>query len=82
VPDEARGEEVLAIVVPNGAAPDPQQVFAHCARHLARFKVPRYLRVEDKLPKTPSGKIAKAPLRERWRSERAGCFDRIAGRWL
>ena len=82
VPDDTRGEEVLALVVPNGSAPDPDAVFEHCARQLARFKVPRYLAIERDLPKTPSGKIAKASLRVRWRAALDGCFDRVAGRWL
>lgn len=82
VPDEMRGEEVLALVVPAGAPPEPSAVLEHCAGLLARFKVPRYLRIETALPKTPSGKIAKGPLRERWRAGPAGCFDRLAGRWL
>jgi crotonobetaine/carnitine-CoA ligase len=82
VPDDTRGEEVLALIVPASTPPDPAAVFEHCARLLARFKVPRYLRIEASLPKTPSGKIAKAPLRERWRAGQAGCYDRVAGRWL
>jgi crotonobetaine/carnitine-CoA ligase len=82
VADDARGEEVLALVVPAGAAPEPSAVLDHCARQLAPFKVPRFLRFAAALPKTPSGKIAKAPLRAEWRTNRAGSYDRLAGRWL
>ena len=83
VPDETRGEEILAIVVlAEGASIEPSRLFSCCAESLARFKIPRFLRVEPSLPKTPSGKIAKAGLRERWRSSRAGCFDRLLNAWL
>ena len=83
VPDETRGEEILAIVVAaDGTSIEPSRLFSYCAESLARFKVPRFLRVETSLPKTPSGKIAKGALRERWRNSRAGCFDRTLGAWL
>jgi len=82
VPDETRGEEVLAVVVPAAGDLDVAAVLGFCARNLARFKIPRYVRVEPTLPKTPSGKVAKALLRERWSTSQAGCFDRLDGRWL
>lgn len=83
VPDETRGEEILAIVVlADGISIEPSRLFSYCAESLARFKVPRFLRVEPSLPKTPSGKIAKGVLRERWRDSRAGCFDRVLEVWL
>jgi len=82
VPDETRGEEVLALFVPAAEPVDVEAIAAFCARSLARFKVPRYLRAETALPKTPSGKIAKESLRRRWSENQAGCFDRVAGRWL
>lgn len=83
VPDEARGEEILAIVVPaEGAAVEPDQLFSYCAQSLARFKIPRFLRVETTLPRTPSGKIAKGQLRDRWSVSQAGCYDRTVRTWL
>lgn len=83
VPDETRGEEILAIVVPaEGAAVDPDHLFSYCAQSLARFKIPRFLCVETMLPRTPSGKIAKGQLRDRWRGSRVGCYDRAVRTWL
>jgi acyl-CoA synthetase (AMP-forming)/AMP-acid ligase II len=83
VPDETRGEEILAIVVlADGASIEPSRLFSYCAESLARFKIPRFLRVERSLPKTPSGKIAKGVLRERWKNSRSGCFDRTLEAWL
>ncbi len=59
------GEEVKAvIVVQPGEAADPAELAAHCAGHLARFKVPtRWEFRTDLLPRNPSGKVLKAPLR-------------------
>jgi crotonobetaine/carnitine-CoA ligase len=83
VPDEMRGEEILAIVVPTeGSAVEPDHLYSYCAKSLARFKIPRFLRVETNLPKTPSGKIAKGQLRDRWRESQTGCYDRVVQTWL
>jgi len=83
VPDESRGEEILAIIVPvDGAAVDPKALLTFCALSLARFKIPRFLFIETSLPKTASGKIAKERLRQQWRAARAGLYDRTLERWL
>ena len=64
VPDERLGEEVGA-TVHGSATMDPEAVRAFLLEHLARFEVPRYLRVSDTpLPRTASGKILKRQLRE------------------
>ena len=84
VPDETRGEEVKAcIVLQPGLTREtlpPERVIAHCEANLARFKVPRYIEYRNDLPKTASGKIAKHLLQGA-ANPRAGCFDRIEGRW-
>jgi len=65
VPDQVRGEEVLAIVAPRpGAELDGDELEAWAAQRLAGFKVPRRFEIRDALPKTPTGKIAKPPLRD------------------
>ena len=40
------------------------ELIAHCAEHLARFKRPRLVRFVPSIPKTPSGKTLKTRLRE------------------
>jgi acyl-CoA synthetase (AMP-forming)/AMP-acid ligase II len=67
IPDEVRGEEVLAVVVATpGAELDTEALAEHAAHHLARYKLPVRYELHDELPKTPTGKISKAPLRERY----------------
>ncbi|HTX47208.1 MAG TPA: AMP-dependent synthetase, partial [Solirubrobacteraceae bacterium] len=65
VPDEIRGEEVLAFVAPKPDAElDEEQLKVWAAERLAAFKVPRKFKIRPELPKTPTGKISKPPLRE------------------
>jgi long-chain acyl-CoA synthetase len=64
VPDPLTGEAVAAVVVArSGATLTPQQVVDHCRERLARFKCPTTVHVVDALPRTATGKIAKATLR-------------------
>ena len=51
------------VVMPRpGADLDPAAVRTHVARHLARFKVPRYVWLQDEqLPRNSTGKIKNAP---------------------
>ncbi len=66
VPDERLGEAVATVVrVKEGDILTPGDVQSHVAEHLARFKVPAYVRVvTDQLPRTGSGKIYKRGIRE------------------
>jgi acyl-CoA synthetase (AMP-forming)/AMP-acid ligase II len=55
IPDPRRGQVVAAAVEsPAGAA--PEDLLARCRRRLARYKVPRLLRVFPSLPRTRRGK--------------------------
>lgn len=65
VPDDATGEAVLALIVPRPSHPvTVDDVLAHCATRLARFKCPTRVRIVDVLPRSATGKIAKGRLRE------------------
>ena len=66
IPDKVRGEEVLAVVAPKpGAELDADEALAaFAAERIAQYKLPRRFEVRDELPKTPTGKISKGPLRE------------------
>jgi fatty-acyl-CoA synthase len=66
VPDARWGETGVAFVVPaDGAEVDGEQVRRFSGQRLARFKVPREVRVVDGLPRGPLGKVRKELLRER-----------------
>lgn len=65
VPDEKFGEELMVWVQPNpGASVDAESVREYCRGQIARFKVPRYVRIVDAFPMTVTGKIQKYKMRE------------------
>jgi fatty-acyl-CoA synthase len=70
VTSEFFGEEVAAAIRPHpGASIDAAGVMQFCQQRLARFKVPRFVRVVDGFPMTASGKIQKYKLRESHEAE-------------
>jgi fatty-acyl-CoA synthase len=67
VPDEKWGEAGVAFVVCiAGVTLERSVLQGHCARRLARFKVPRHFEFVTQLPKTASGKVRKDLLRAQW----------------
>jgi fatty-acyl-CoA synthase len=63
-PDERWGEVPVAFVVVRPGSPvTAEQLVAHCAEQLARFKVPKDVTFLDALPRNPSGKVLKRELR-------------------
>lgn len=70
VPHADLGEEVKAVVqlMPGvDATPETAQaLIAFCGEHLARHKVPRSLDFIDQMPRLPTGKLYKKPLREKY----------------
>ena len=66
VPDERWGEVGRLYVVPvPGRSVTPRELIEHCARRLAKFKVPKSAVITDALPRTASGKVQKHLLRRR-----------------
>jgi acyl-CoA synthetase (AMP-forming)/AMP-acid ligase II len=64
VPDTIFGEEVKAVVVLKpGEKATPEEIQEFCGRHLAKFKVPKYVDFRDILPRNPAGKVIKAKLK-------------------
>lgn len=65
VKDPIKDEAVKAFVVARpGITLSEQDVIAHCAARLSKFKVPQIVEIKSELPKTPIGKIAKKLLRQ------------------
>jgi len=65
VPSEHGEDEVMVVLAPKpGQTVDPADLIAFVTPRMAHFMVPRYVRVVDALPKTPTTKIQKAGLRD------------------
>ena len=68
VKDAYRGQRIRAYVVPMpGIAPTEelkQEVLRYCARHIAKYAMPREWIWRDELPKTAVGKVAYRVLEE------------------
>lgn len=73
VPDAQWGEVGVAWVVPRaGQLVDADDLLGYCATELARFKLPRAVRVIAEIPRTANtGKVLRRTLLERWVAERA-----------
>ncbi|WP_181778770.1 AMP-binding protein [Pseudonocardia pini] len=79
VPSEFSEDEVLAVVVPKpGAELAPEALVEFLRPRVPYYMVPRYVRIVDDLPRTPSNKVEKFRLREAgltpdtWDREAAG----------
>jgi HIP---CoA ligase len=65
IPDHRMGEVCAAFVIPDVGAPFDEDALTTWSRaNLANFKVPRRFYAIDAFPRTPLGKVQKAPLRE------------------
>jgi fatty-acyl-CoA synthase len=70
VADERYGEVPVAFVqLTEGATLNEQEMIDFCVGNIATYKVPRYLRVVEEFPVTPTQKIQKYVLRERVTAE-------------
>jgi len=70
VDDDRWGEVGAAFVaLHDGHTLAPDGLIAHCRSQLAKYKVPKHVRILDELPKGHSGKIQKSALREQFASE-------------
>ncbi|KUY72514.1 AMP-binding protein [Burkholderia sp. RF4-BP95] len=63
VPDERTGEAVkLFVVLAPDAVVTEAEIVAHCRMNLAGYKVPKLIRLVDRLPKSTVGKILRREL--------------------
>jgi long-chain acyl-CoA synthetase len=64
IPDGRTGEALMAVLVlREGATTSAEDVRAHCAARVARFKVPTVVEFVERLPRSATGKITRAALR-------------------
>lgn len=65
IPSERWGESPLALIIPKpGEDPSEEEIIAHCAERLARFKLPSRVERIEEIPRNPSGKILKVEMRK------------------
>jgi fatty-acyl-CoA synthase len=70
VPDRKYGEEICAwIVVKPGATLTTDEVRAFCDGQIARYKIPRYVKLVEGFPLTVTGKVQKYLMREQMKRE-------------
>jgi acyl-coenzyme A synthetase/AMP-(fatty) acid ligase len=67
--EDAGGESAVAYVIPEGDPPAERELRRFCRERLPAFKVPRFVHVVAELPRTGSGKLARAELRRKARDE-------------
>ena len=70
LPDEIWGERVAALIIKSPSASDAltiESIEAGCRERLAGFKIPRTILIQtEPLPRTPTGKVQKFLLVERF----------------
>ena len=70
VPNEEMGEEVKAVVQPHDMAQAGKELeaelIAFCRKHLSPIKCPKSVDFEAELPRTPTGKLVKRHLRDKY----------------
>ncbi len=65
VPDDRYGEELCAWIIPRpGHEIDEASVREFCKGQIARYKIPRYVRVVEAFPMTITGKVQKFVIKE------------------
>lgn len=65
LPDKYRGECIGALIsLRPGAQTDADDLIAHCAKNLAKYKVPTMIEVAEQLPKTAAGKLDRQSARQ------------------
>lgn len=71
IDDEVWGEIGVAhVCLRQGIESSTEQLLQFCAENLARFKIPKIMKLVDELPKTAIGKIQKTALRDIYREEK------------
>lgn len=76
--DLGEDEVMICLTLKPGRELSPVELMAHCEERMAYFMIPRYVRVMDEMPKTPTQRVQKYRLRQdgvtadTWDREQAG----------
>ncbi|HEX3040199.1 MAG TPA: AMP-binding protein [Caproiciproducens sp.] len=71
VPDSILGEEICALVIPSDPKLSLTDLLEYAKNRLARYKVPKYLKIVKEFPLTSNGKVQKIILKEQMIKEYA-----------
>jgi Acyl-CoA synthetases (AMP-forming)/AMP-acid ligases II len=71
VPDSVLGEEICALILSDDPEVTEEELLEFARCRLARYKVPRYLKIVSEFPVTASGKVQKFILRDQMIQEYA-----------
>lgn len=74
VPSDLGEDEVMVTVIPRGDDVDCEDLIAFCEQRMAKFMVPRFVRVQEALPKTATQRVQKFELRKLGTE---GAWDRL-----
>lgn len=74
-PDDEGTSLEAVIIARDGVAVDPDAIRAYCVQRLAQVAVPRVVHERHDLPRTPSGKIDRALVRQTLRTEAESTND-------
>jgi long-chain acyl-CoA synthetase len=64
IKDDKSGEAVKVVVVKKDPNLTEKDVIEHCKQHLTGYKIPKVVKFQEVLPKTPVGKILRRELRD------------------
>jgi long-chain acyl-CoA synthetase len=64
IKDDKSGEAVKVVVVKKDPNLTEKDVIEHCKQHLTGYKIPKVVKFQELLPKTPVGKILRRELRD------------------
>ncbi|GAG64694.1 unnamed protein product, partial [marine sediment metagenome] len=66
IPDQRKGEKVIAIIVPNSIL-NIKELKKHCQAKLVNYQRPGHFEFVEELPRNTMGKILKRILKEKFR---------------
>ena len=80
VASEYSEEEVaVAIVLRDGAALSDRQLLDYCEGKMAKYMLPEHILFLDRLPRTPTAKVAKAELKKLYAERAASAGGSVKG---
>jgi crotonobetaine/carnitine-CoA ligase len=61
---EGEEEILIVLLLKEGEILTPQELYEWCKGRMAKFMIPKYMKIVDEIPKTPTGRAQKYKLRE------------------